>query len=119
LLQFVGAAILIPVACLKLMGGATDVAIFTELGVEPHGRVAAGIFELLAGLLLLSPFAATGALLAVGIMLGAAITHLTVLGAVVNDDARTHVVLLAVELASSGTVLALRRKELPVVGSRL
>lgn len=113
-LRIIPAAVLIGVGYLKLTGGEVDVRLFTDLGMEPHGRIIIGVVELAAGLLLLSPQAASGALLAVGVMCGAIIAHTTVLGFSI-----THVPLLALVLACSAAVLFARRRDLPIVGKTL
>ena len=117
--RLVAAGILLPVAYLKLTGGEIDVMLFGMLGMEPHGRITIGSIELVAALLLLSPQAAIGALLAVGVMFGAIIAHLTVLGMDVGGDGGLHVLLLTVVLGTSASVLIARRRELPIVGSTL
>ena len=89
-----------------------EVVLFTELGMEPQGRIIIGVIELTAGALLLSPQAATGALLAVGVMCGAIIAHLTVLGIDLK-----HSGLLLTVLLSSLIVLYVRRRDLPIIGS--
>lgn len=110
-IQLIPAAVLIPVGYLKLVANEADVALFTTLEMEPHGRVVIGVVEIMAGLLLLTPQAGIGALLAVGVMLGAIIAHATVLGFDV-----THMGMLALVLLSSAFILFARRRELPVVG---
>lgn len=71
----------------KFTGAEESVYIFTKVGMEPWGRYGSGIAELIAALLLLTPrFCWAGALLAVSVMAGAIVSHLTVLGIVVKDD---------------------------------
>jgi len=49
--------------------------------VEPFGRIASGVMELVAGILLLIPRTTVwGAFLGFGIMAGAILSHLLVLG---------------------------------------
>ena len=93
--------------------------LFEMLGMEPHGRIIIGSIELVAALLLVSPQAAIGALLAVGVMLGAIIAHFTVLGMNVGGDGGLRVMLLTVVFATSASVLIARRRDLPIVGSTL
>ncbi|HEX9642014.1 MAG TPA: DoxX family protein, partial [Candidatus Krumholzibacteria bacterium] len=79
--QVVAAAILLQTLFFKFSGAPEPVHIFTTLGAEPWGRYASGVAELIAGILLLIPSrAAWGALLAAGVMAGAIVSHLTVLG---------------------------------------
>jgi len=115
----VAAGILLPMGFQKLLGGEMSQMLFGTLGMEPHGRVLVGLIEMTAALLLLSRHKAAGALLAVGIMLGAIIAHATVLGVDVGGDGGRLVMMLGVVLLSSATVLVVRRRELPLVGSTL
>jgi len=61
----------------KFTGAASAVYIFTTLGVEPWGRIATGVMELLASLLLLIPATLVyGARLSAGVLAGALASHL-------------------------------------------
>ena len=62
--RLVAAGILLPVGYNKLMGGEMSSMLFGMLGMEPHGRIIIGLIEVAAALLLLSPQAASGALVA-------------------------------------------------------
>jgi hypothetical protein len=63
------------------------VYIFSELGIEPWGRIGSGIMELIASLLILIPRTTVlGALLAMGIMGGALLSHIFILGIAVQGD---------------------------------
>jgi uncharacterized membrane protein YphA (DoxX/SURF4 family) len=117
-LRLVVAAILLPVGYSKLAAGGMDVMLFERLGMEPHGRIIIGLLEITAGLLMLSPQAASGALIAVGIMFGAILAHSTVLGVDVGDGGR-HVAMLTLVLVSSILVLYARRRDLPIIGKTL
>ena len=56
-------------------------SLFTELGMEPGGRLMIGILELIAGVGLLHPMsAALASFLATGILSGALLAHSTRLG---------------------------------------
>ena len=117
--QGVAAILLLMASVMKLSGDAASVAVFTSLEMEPTGRYVIATIELVAALLLLSPFAALGSLLVVGVMLGAIIAHVTQIGLVVNDDGGRLVAILGVVLLCAGYVLISRRKELPLVGDTL
>jgi hypothetical protein len=94
------------------------VYIFTTLGAEPWGRIGSGIVELIASILLLLPRTVTlGAILALGTISGAILSHLTKLGLVVKDDGGLLFGLALVVLACSAAILWLRRREIPVIGS--
>ena len=59
----------------------------SQVGMEPEGRFATGIAELVAGILLLIPKTSFfGALLAFFIMIGAIATHVLILGVEVQED---------------------------------
>ncbi|ULQ53418.1 DoxX family protein [Flavihumibacter fluvii] len=81
LLRIVAAAILLQTLYFKFTGHPESVELFTKLGVEPWGRIGTGIIELVAGILLLVPATVfAGAFLGAGLMTGAILSHLTVIG---------------------------------------
>ncbi len=114
--QLVIAAILLPVGWGKLLSHTQEVALFTQLGMEPHGRLLIGAIELIAGGLVLTPFAATGALLTLGVMAGAAIAHTTILGWLPLGGEYILIFLFLTVALSSCAVLYLRRAEIPFIG---
>ena len=118
--QVVVAAILLQTLFFKFTGAPESVYIFERVGAEPWGRIASGIAELVAGVLLLIPAtAAIGAVLALAIISGAIASHLTVLGIVVQDDGGTLFILACVVFVGAAIVAFLRRRQLPIVGSKL
>ena len=118
--QVVVAVILLQTLFFKFTGAPESVYIFEQVGAEPWGRIASGIAELVAGVLLLTPAtAAIGAVLALAIISGAIASHLTVLGIVVHDDGGTLFVLACVVFIGAAIVAFLRRRQLPIVGSKL
>ena len=89
-----------------------SVQLFTELRMEPHGRLLIGVLELVACIWLLTPKKALlGALLGSGLMAGAIAAHAWKLGW--QGDRLTLALLAIVALASCSTVVVLRRKEFP------
>lgn len=81
------AVILLQTLWFKFRAAPESVAIFSALHVEPWGRIAAGVTELVASLLLIFPRTVfLGAALALGTMLGAIVTHIFVIGVVVRND---------------------------------
>jgi hypothetical protein len=117
LLQLTAAAILAQTLFFKFTAAEESVYIFSTLGAEPVGRIGSGILELAASVLLLIPStAALGALLAMGLMAGALISHLTVLGIAVKGDGGLLFLLALIVFASAAGVLYLRRVDLPYVG---
>lgn len=94
----------------KFTGAPEAIHIFSELGVEPYGRIGLGVVELIAGILLLLPKTARyGALLGVGLMIGALMSHFTVLGIEVNGDGGTLFILGVVTLLCCSGFLFFRK----------
>lgn len=118
-LRLVAAGILLQTLFFKFTGAAESIYIFETLGVEPWGRIGSGAAELVASVLLLVPATAgLGALLALGLMAGAILSHLTVLGIEVQGDGGLLFALAWVVFLSSATVAWIHRRSLPVVGER-
>jgi putative oxidoreductase len=119
-LQIAVAVILLQTLFFKFTGAPESIYIFTTVGAEPWGRYGSGVMELIAAALLLIPgYAAIGALLSLGVGVGAVFSHLTVLGIDVQGDGGLLFGLACVVLVGSAIVLAIRRRELPIVGAML
>ena len=117
-LQVAVAAILLQTLFFKFTGAEESVYIFTTLGAEPAGRYASGVVELVASALLLIPgFAPYGALLSLGVISGAIVSHLTVLGIEVRGDNGLLFALAVIVFICSLAILALRWRELPGAGA--
>jgi uncharacterized membrane protein YphA (DoxX/SURF4 family) len=87
ILKLLAAIILLQTLYFKFTGHPESVQLFTSLGMEPWGRIATGIFELIASILILYPrTTGFGAALGVGLMSGAIFFHLTSLGLKVGGD---------------------------------
>lgn len=115
--QLTAAVILGQTLFFKFTGAPESRYIFATLGVEPWGRIGTGVLELVAVALLLFPRTpALGAVLAMGLMGGAIMSHLTKLGIEVQGDHGLLFTLALVTLVAAGIVALLRRRELPVVG---
>lgn len=118
-LQLVVAGILFQTLFFKFTGAEESVYIFSTLGIEPWGRIASGIAELMVVVLILyPPTTAVGALLALGVISGALVSH-TRLGLVVKDDGGLLFALAVIVFVASAVVVYLRRSELQVIGARL
>lgn len=97
--RLLAATIMFQTLFFKFTGAEESVYIFTMIGLEPRGRIGIGIMELIASVLLLfSPTAFLGAMLAIGLMMGAIMMHITTFGIVVQDDGG-YLFLLAVVVA--------------------
>nr|MBK9649953.1 DoxX family protein [Bacteroidota bacterium] len=87
ILRIVAALIMLQTLFFKFTASAESVYIFTTLGIEPYGRISSGIAELIASILLLvNRTRLLGAIMGMGIMAGAIVSHILVLGLVVMDD---------------------------------
>jgi uncharacterized membrane protein YphA (DoxX/SURF4 family) len=118
--QLVAAVILLQTLYFKFSGAEESRFIFSTLGVEPWGRIASGVVELVAAALLLYPrTAAAGAALAMGVMAGAILSHLFFLGLEVAGDGGLLFALAVVVFLCSAMVAYLRRVELPIIGCKL
>lgn len=81
ILRIVAAVILLQTLYFKFSAHPESVELFTKLGVEPWGRIGTGVIELVTSILLLLPATVfIGALLGIGLMAGAILSHLTVIG---------------------------------------
>lgn len=120
LLQIIVAIILLQTLFFKFTGAEESVYIFSTLGLEPWGRYASGIAELIAAILLLVPgYAACGALLSLGVISGAILSHLTRLGIEVKGDGGLLFGLAVTVFVCSLLILVIRRGDLPLVGPTL
>ncbi|MBL8874598.1 MAG: DoxX family protein [Phycisphaerae bacterium] len=120
IVQILVSAILFQTLFFKFTGAEESKYIFRTLGMEPFGRIASGIAELIAVVLLLTPRTIVfGAILALAVISGAIMSHLTRLGIVVQSDGGLLFALAVVVFAGSSTILAIRRAEIPLVGVRL
>lgn len=118
-LRLVAAVILFQTLFFKFTGSEESVHIFSTLGMEPWGRIGSGIAELIACVLLLVPSTvAFGALLSLGVMGGAIMSHLTRLGIVVLDDGGLLFALALVVFTCAAVLLVLHRAQLPWPGGR-
>jgi hypothetical protein len=118
--QLAVAAILAQTLFFKFTAAPESVWIFSTLGLEPAGRIGSAVAELVAVVLLLLPAtAALGALLALAVISGAIVSHLTKLGIEIQGDGGLLFGLALAVFAGSLVVLWLRRAQLPIVGTRL
>jgi uncharacterized membrane protein YphA (DoxX/SURF4 family) len=119
-LQLLAAAILFQTLFFKFTGAEESVYIFKTLGLEPWGRIGSGVAELIACVLLLTPRTVPlGAILALGVISGAIVSHLTKLGIVVKGDGGLLFALAIVVFVASAAVLVIRRTQIPVIGQAL
>ena len=114
IMRAIAAAILLQTLFFKFTGAKESVYIFSTLGLEPWGRIGSGVAELIAAVLLLMPGTVTiGALLSLGVITGAIVSHLTKLGIAlpaVGDRGELFALALTV-FSCSFLVLAIHRHD--------
>jgi len=113
LARIIPAVILLQTLYFKFTGHPDSVALFSELGAEPFGRIGIGVFELIAGLLLLIPKTTRfGAFISLGLMVGAIGSHLFVLGIDYNNDGGTLFFMAVIVFVFSASLVYYFRKAL-------
>ncbi|MCF8277373.1 MAG: DoxX family protein [Flavobacteriales bacterium] len=119
-LRIAVAVILVQTLRFKFTAHPDSVYIFTQVGLEPYGRVGIGVLELISAILILIPKTVwAGAGLTVGIIGGAIMMHLTQLGIDINGDGGSLFYLALITEILSITVLFFYRKDIPNIGSKL
>lgn len=87
MVKLIAVIILLQTLFFKFTGAEESIYIFETLGLEPFGRLSSGVVELIASILILIPRTTLiGALLGLGTMVGAIISHLFILGIEVKND---------------------------------
>lgn len=112
ILRIAAAIILLQTLYFKFTAQPESVELFTKLGVEPWGRIGTGIMELIAGILLLVPATAfMGAFLGIGLMSGAILSHLTVIGIESKGDGGQLFMLAIIVWVCCGTVAFIHKQQ--------
>ncbi|MEP6685782.1 MAG: DoxX family membrane protein [Verrucomicrobiota bacterium] len=120
LCRIAAAVILLQTLFFKFTAAPESVYIFTQVGLEPWGRIGSGVAELIAAILILIPRTTwLGAGLALGVMIGAIFSHLTILGVVVMNDGGLLFGLALAVATCSLVLLFLQRRRLPLIGAYL
>jgi len=116
IVRLLAAVIMLQTLYFKFTAHPQSVKLFTELGMEPWGRIGTGIFELIASVLILYPrTTGYGALLGMGLMAGALFFHLTKLGIVWDGDAVLFIYALTAFLCCGILVLFYRKQLLSLI----
>ena len=112
----VSALIMLQTLYFKFTAAPESVYIFNTLGLEPYGRIGIGIAELIASILLIIPSSRFyGALLGLGLMLGAIFAHITKLGIEVEKDGGYLFVLSLIVSFGCGICLYLHKEQLSAI----
>ena len=112
LLRIAAAVILLQTLYFKFTAHPESVELFTKLGVEPWGRIGTGIIELITGILLLIPSTVfIGAVLGIGLMSGAILSHITVIGIQSKGDGGQLFMLAIAVLVCCGIIMWLHKQQ--------
>ncbi|MBL0339909.1 MAG: DoxX family protein [Bacteroidetes bacterium] len=120
ILRIVPALIMLQTLYFKFSASEESVFIFSTLGVEPWGRIVSGIMELIAGVLLLIPRTTFwGALIGCGVMAGAVMSHLFILGIEVMGDNGQLFAYAIITLICCVFLLIINKNQLSLITNRL
>ncbi len=113
ILRIIPALIMLQTLFFKFSASAESVYIFTTLGVEPWGRILSGMMELIAGILLLIPGKTVyGAIIGAGVMAGAIMSHLTILGIEVMGDGGQLLIYALITFVCCAILVFINREQL-------
>ncbi len=111
--SLIAAILLLQTLFYKFSATSESVYIFSELGLEPYGRIGIGIAELITAILLI--FRKTsffGAVLGILIISGAIYSHIFFIGIEVLDDHGLLFILAVIVFVTCSIVLFLRKSQL-------
>lgn len=119
ILRVIAALILLQTLYFKFTAQPESVELFTKLGVEPWGRIGTGLIELITSIMLLLPSTiAVGALLGIGVMAGAILSHIMVIGIQSQGDGGQLFILALIVLVCCLLLLALEKKQVAVLANK-
>ena len=116
ILKIIAAIIMFQTLFYKFPGAQESVDLFTKLvgENEAYMRIGTGILELLATILLFIPRTTWfGAILTIGLMCGAILSHLTILGIEHNNDGGLLFISAIITLISGIVVLLSEKENIP------
>lgn len=118
LLKFITAIIMLQTLFFKFSGAQESIDLFTKLAGDQEAlmRIGTGVLELIAAILLFIPNKTwLGSFLTIGLMGGAIMGHLTVLGIEHNNDGGLLFALAVTTLISATALLYLNKKDIPLL----
>ena len=116
ILRIVPAVILLQTLYFKFSGSPESMYIFSMLGLEPYGRIGTGIAELIVSILILVPRTTwIGALMGLGVITGAILSHLFVLGIEIMDDGGYLFILGIIVFVCCALLLWIDREKVPIL----
>lgn len=119
ILKLVPAFIMLQTLFFKFTGAQESIDLFTKIAGdnEIYMRIGTGILEFIASILLFIPKKTwLGALLTVGVMIGAVMSHLTIIGIEHDGDGGTLFISAIVTFISGSILLIFNRANIPWVG---
>jgi hypothetical protein len=113
-IKLIAVVILLQTLFFKFTAADESVYVFLALGIEPYGRIATGVVELIAAILILIPRTTLiGALLGAATMLGAVFLHLFILGIEVKNDGGELFILAIITLLCCTMLIFQNRRAIP------
>lgn len=110
-LRLVPAIILLQTLYFKFAAHPQSVKLFTQIGMEPYGRLGSGMVELIATLLILIPrFTGYGAILGLIMMAGALFFHLTKIGIYFDGDPVLFIYAVITFICCAGLIFVYRNR---------
>ena len=114
IVKLTAVVILLQTLFFKFTAAEESVYIFSSLGTEPYGRIGSGIVELIASILILIPRTTLlGALLGLGTMAGALLSHVLILGIEVKNDGGTLFILAIITFLCCSILVFYNRNSIP------
>jgi len=118
--RIIVAIILLQTLFFKFTGAPESIYIFEKMGIEPWGRIGSGIVELIAGILILIPNTKIyGAILSLGVISGAIVSHLTKLGIEVQNDGGTLFGMAVLVFVLSLGLIIYHKNEIPFINQKV
>lgn len=113
IIKLVPVIIMLQTLYFKFSAAPESVYIFSKIGMEPYGRIGIGVLELIASILILIPRTTSyGAVLGLGLMLGAIKFHITELGIEVQNDGGKLFYLAVIVAVFCVLLIVIHRKQL-------
>jgi len=121
-LKLIAVVIMLQTLFFKFSGAQQSIDLFTTIAGENEAylRVGTGVLELIASFLLFVPKKTwLGALLTIGLMGGALLSHFSILGIAHNNDGGMLFTGAAITFLAGVILLILYKKEIPVMRPKL
>ena len=119
ILRLLPATILLQTLYFKFTAQPESVLLFTQIGMEPNGRIGSGILELVAAILILIPrLTVYGAILGMFMMTGAIYFHLTKIGVNFGGDPLLFIYALITFLCCAGLTFLYKNQILRKLNKR-